>query len=170
MQKKRISEKKVDRKISPSMDHKNPRAMARHHPLPHRSPLWKHLELIRSMRLGRHTWEQIADRISEIQGESVHPTTVYNFFKRYADRLKRTGRGQALGFEPLPGDATPAAPGPAQPAAAPAPPSTIAEEQPDYIPVEEPDDGITEFQRKRRQRLLAETQQKEQQQKDNPPQ
>ena len=82
--------------------------------MPFRSPLWKHLELIRSMRRARATWEEVAQEVAKREGRPVHYTTIYNFFKRYAARLKKTGRGQPLGFEPLPGEA----PAPAPPAAA----------------------------------------------------
>ena len=102
MSKNRTSKKKTDK---PKMDHKNPRAMASIHPPPGRSPLWKHLDEIRSMRRARATWEEVAKRIGELEGRTIHHTVIYNFFKRYANRLKKTGMGQPLGFEPLPGEA-----------------------------------------------------------------
>src|SRR2546430_2152792 len=105
----RENKSNTDKKTSPAMDHKNPRKMATHHPAPYQSPLGAHLDLIRSMRRARKTWQEIAKQIGDIQGKPIHPSTVFNFFKRYVDRLERNrqkGRagGQPLGYEPLPGE------------------------------------------------------------------
>src|SRR4051812_4947262 len=115
MRKDRDKKIQQDTKKSPAMDHRNPRKMARHHPGPFQSPLEKHLDVIRSMRRGRKTWEEIAAHVSGlqraegVQDYQVHRSTIFNFYKRYVDRLERQrskGKPGAkpLGFEPVPGE------------------------------------------------------------------
>jgi hypothetical protein len=102
--------KKTGKKPMPKRKSAGWTAKAR--PKPHESPLWPHLQLIRTMRLGRHTWAAIAEAIHQAGGPKVAVNTVYQFYKRVADRARK-GKGLPLGFEdPFAG--TPA-PAPAQP-------------------------------------------------------
>jgi hypothetical protein len=88
---------------------------AKTRPKPHESPLWPHLQLIRTMRLGRHTWAEIAEAIHKAGGPKAAVNTVYQFYKRVAERAKK-GKGLPLGFEdPFAG--TNAPPAPARPSA-----------------------------------------------------
>src|SRR5258705_433821 len=62
------------------------------HPKPYESPLWQHLETIRSLRRQRKTWAAIAAHLEETHGLKTSLRTVRNFFKRV-----RAGR-VPLGF------------------------------------------------------------------------
>jgi hypothetical protein len=62
------------------------------HPKPYESPLWQHLETIRSLRRRRKTWAAIAVHLEESHGLTTSLRTVRNFFKR-----ARSGR-VPLGF------------------------------------------------------------------------
>ena len=63
------------------------------HPKPYESPLWPHLESIRSLRRQRKTWAAIAAHLEETHGFKTSLRTVRNFFKR-----ARGGR-MPLGFD-----------------------------------------------------------------------
>jgi hypothetical protein len=63
------------------------------HPKPYESPLWRHLETIRSLRRQRKTWAAIAAHLEERHGLKTSLRTVRNFFKR-----ARAGR-VPLGFD-----------------------------------------------------------------------
>ena len=52
------------------------------HPKPYESPLWQHLETIRSLRRQRKTWAAIAVHLEESRGLKTSLRTVRNFFKR----------------------------------------------------------------------------------------
>jgi hypothetical protein len=66
------------------------------HPKPYESPLWPHLEAIRSLRRQRKTWAAIAAHLEETHGLKTSLRTVRNFFKR-----ARAGR-VPLGFNETP--------------------------------------------------------------------
>jgi hypothetical protein len=52
------------------------------HPKPYESPLWPHVETIRSLRRQRKTWAAIAAHLQETYGLKTSLRTVRNFFKR----------------------------------------------------------------------------------------
>jgi hypothetical protein len=52
------------------------------HPKPYESPLWQHLETIRSLRRQRKTWAAIAAHLQQTHGLKTSLRTVRNFFKR----------------------------------------------------------------------------------------
>ena len=54
-------------------------------PKPGESPLWPHLETIRSMRRARKSWVVIAFELRKSHGIETTSSTVYRFFKRAAD-------------------------------------------------------------------------------------
>ena len=54
------------------------------HAKPYQSPLWKHLETIRTLRRKRQTWAAIALHLKESHGLATTSTTVFKFFKRAA--------------------------------------------------------------------------------------
>src|SRR5271166_4359284 len=60
--------------------------LARHvpqtHAKPYQSPLWKHLETIRTLRRKRETWAMIALHLEDAHGLKVSKSTVFKFFKR----------------------------------------------------------------------------------------
>ena len=64
-------------------------------PKPYKSPLWPHLETIRSMRRAHKTWAEIADHLEQTHTLKTDFTTICNFFRRVSKRKK-----QPLGFEP----------------------------------------------------------------------
>jgi hypothetical protein len=64
------------------------------HPSPWGSKLWDHVDLIRSMRLGRHSWKMIARHLGESHGVQISPQAVQNFFSRNSRRKR-----MPLGFE-----------------------------------------------------------------------
>ncbi|HEY0790252.1 MAG TPA: hypothetical protein VGD78_04230 [Chthoniobacterales bacterium] len=108
-------------------------------PRPNQSPLWDHLELIRTMRMGRHTWAEIAEGIKDAGGPKVGLTTVYNFYKRAVDRARK-GKPRPFGFEdPF---ANLASPGPK---AKPVRPAAEAPASPP--PSQTPDEVVAEFDR-----------------------
>jgi hypothetical protein len=89
----REPKKSTEKKPAPrKMDHQNPRQTASIHPRPFESPLWKHLDAIRQMRVARKTWAQIAEHIGKAEGRAISFTTVHNFFRRAAERQKK-GKG-----------------------------------------------------------------------------
>ena len=67
-------------------------------PKAYRSPLWAHLDEIRKWRLAQLTWEEIADKLSDLYGITISFQRVQAFFKRAVDR----DRQRPLGFEPAP--------------------------------------------------------------------
>ena len=91
------------------------KTMPKDHPVAWGSPLWPHLELIRSMRRQRKKWADIADHLEADHGVKVTFRTVRNFFKRATDPNKK----RPLGFDSQP--ATQAAQAQTVP---PAPPQT----------------------------------------------
>ncbi len=52
------------------------------HPRPYDSPLWPHLDTIRTLRRRRQTWAQIASHLEEVHGLRTSLKTVQLFFKR----------------------------------------------------------------------------------------
>ena len=52
------------------------------HPVAWQSPLWEHLDLIRSMRRARKGWKVIADHLKAAHGISVNYRTVIRFYAR----------------------------------------------------------------------------------------
>ena len=52
------------------------------HAKPYQSPLWKHLETIRTLRRKRGTWAVIASHLEDAHGLKVSRATVFKFFKR----------------------------------------------------------------------------------------
>ena len=54
------------------------------HAKPYQSPLWKHLETIRTLRRKRQTWAAIALHLKESHGLATSSATVFKFFKRAA--------------------------------------------------------------------------------------
>ena len=60
--------------------------LARHvpqtHAKPYQSPLWKHLETIRTLRRKRETWAMIALHLEDAHGLKVSKSTVFKFFQR----------------------------------------------------------------------------------------
>jgi hypothetical protein len=74
----------------------NKKGMPKEHPVAWASPLWPHLETIRSMRRQRKKWTEIADHLANDHGVKVTFRTVRNFFKRSTD----PNRKLPLGFEP----------------------------------------------------------------------
>jgi hypothetical protein len=70
------------------------RTMPKNHPVAWGSPLWPHLDLIRSMRLQRKKWAEIAEHLKDDHGVDVTFRTVRNFFKRATD----PNRKRPLGF------------------------------------------------------------------------
>jgi hypothetical protein len=54
------------------------------HAKPYQSPLWKHLETIRTLRRKRETWAMIARHLEDTHGLKVSGATVFKFFKRAA--------------------------------------------------------------------------------------
>src|SRR5271166_1685528 len=52
------------------------------HAKPYQSPLWKHLETIRTLRRKRETWAMIARHLEDTHGLKVSKATVFKFFKR----------------------------------------------------------------------------------------
>jgi hypothetical protein len=52
------------------------------HAKPYQSPLWKHLETIRTLRRKRETWAIIALHLEDAHGLKVSKATVFKFFKR----------------------------------------------------------------------------------------
>jgi len=77
------------------------------HPAAWQSPLWEHLDLIRSMRRARKGWKVIADHLKAAHGISVNYRTVIRFYARATNPKK--GK-LPLGFNHL--GATKAAPHP----------------------------------------------------------
>ena len=65
-------------------------------PKAYRSPLWKHLEEIRSWRRDQETWEAIADRLGVEYGIKISFQSVQSFFKRAIDPEHK----RPLGFVP----------------------------------------------------------------------
>jgi hypothetical protein len=65
------------------------------HPAPFDSALWKHLDDIKRMRLGRKTWVQIAQHLATV-GVTVHPVTVFRFIQRVSRR-----KSLPLGYQPI---------------------------------------------------------------------
>jgi hypothetical protein len=63
------------------------------HPKPYESPLWRHLDTIRSLRRQRKTWAAIAVHLEKSHGLKTSLRTVRNFFMR-----ARVGR-VPLGFD-----------------------------------------------------------------------
>ena len=59
-------------------------------PPPFQSPLWRHWELIRSMRRGRKMWKEIAEVLEKEHGLKTSHKTIQNFFKR-AQRIRKEG-------------------------------------------------------------------------------
>jgi hypothetical protein len=55
---------------------------------PYSSPLWKHVDLIRAMRRGHHTWPEIARCLEQEHGLKTSHKTVHGFFKRVVSRDK----------------------------------------------------------------------------------
>jgi hypothetical protein len=79
------------------------------HPVAWKSALWPHLELIRSMRRGRKSFQAIADHLAAQHDILVTYRTVRNFLSRVSERAKK-GRALPLGFEahmPKPKSPTP---------------------------------------------------------------
>ena len=66
------------------------KTMPKDHPVAWGSPLWPHLELIRSMRRQRKKWADIADHLEADHGVKVTFRTVRNFFKRATDTHRRS--------------------------------------------------------------------------------
>jgi hypothetical protein len=54
------------------------------HAKPYQSPLWKHLETIRTLRRKRQTWAAITLHLKESHGLATTSATVFKFFKRAA--------------------------------------------------------------------------------------
>ena len=54
------------------------------HAKPFQSPLWKHLETIRTLRRKRETWAMIAWHLEDTHGLKVSRAAVFKFFKRAA--------------------------------------------------------------------------------------
>ena len=52
------------------------------HAKPYQSPLWKHLETIRTLRRKHETWAMIALHLEDAHGLKVSKATVLKFFKR----------------------------------------------------------------------------------------
>jgi hypothetical protein len=55
---------------------------------PYSSPLWKHVDLIRTMRRGHRTWPEIARCLEREHGLKTSHKTVHGFFKRVVSRNK----------------------------------------------------------------------------------
>ena len=53
--------------------------------VPFRSKLNPYFQLIRAMRKGRKTWQQIADEIGS-KGTKTCPSGVYDYYKRHCKR------------------------------------------------------------------------------------
>ena len=62
------------------------------HAKPYQSPLWKHLETIRTLRRRHETWAEIALHLEDAHGLKVSRATVLKFFER------TTGGRVPLGF------------------------------------------------------------------------
>lgn len=60
------------------------RRVPQSHAKPYQSPLWEHLETIRTLRRKRQTWAAIALHLKESQGLETTSATVLKFFKRAA--------------------------------------------------------------------------------------
>lgn len=80
----------------------------RNHPRPFRSPLWPHVDLIRSERQAHKTWEEIAQKLQREFGITTHFTTIYNFLKRVSERNRKGKRKLPLGYDPV-SDSAPSA-------------------------------------------------------------
>jgi hypothetical protein len=52
------------------------------HPKPYGSPLWPHLDTIRTLRRKHETWAAIASHLKESHGLEMTSATVLKFFKR----------------------------------------------------------------------------------------
>jgi hypothetical protein len=73
------------------------------HPKPYSSPLWPHLDTIRTLRRKHETWTAIALHLKESHGLKIGSTTILKFFKR-------AGKGRLpIGFsDPEPSTIVPA--------------------------------------------------------------
>jgi len=67
-------------------------------PIAYQSPLWPHLEEIRSWRRARKTWREITLKLRADYGIVLTLQAVQSFFKSATKR----GEKLPLGFEPLP--------------------------------------------------------------------
>jgi hypothetical protein len=65
---------------------------------PFSSPLWKHADLIRALRLKRASWKAIADVLKTEHDVDINYRTVHSFFKRMVTRKELP-----LGWEPCMG-------------------------------------------------------------------
>jgi hypothetical protein len=63
---------------------------------PFSSPLWKHVDLIRALRLKRASWKAIADVLKAEHGVEINYRSVQAFFKRMVTRKELP-----LGWEPF---------------------------------------------------------------------
>src|SRR5215469_15181613 len=55
---------------------------------PGQSPLWPHLETIRSMRRARKSWAEIVVHLEQTHGLKCNRESVYRFFKRAAEATR----------------------------------------------------------------------------------
>lgn len=99
------------------------------HPRPYGSPLWPHLDLIRSERQARKTWEEIAQKLHTEHGITTNFRTVHAFFKRVSQRARKGQEELPLGFVEPPRSVPPP---PTKPATPP-PPKPL-----DYVEREDP--------------------------------
>ena len=80
--------------------------MPQSHAKPYQSPLWKHLETIRTLRWKRQTWAAIALHLKESHGLATTSATVFKFFKRAATGRIPIGFADA-GKSPIPPNPSP---------------------------------------------------------------
>lgn len=136
------------------------RTMPENPPKAFQSPLWPHLEEIRSLRRARKTWLEIAEHLQQRHGLKITLRAVRNFFVRATNPNRRIPAGLEEHVHAPPRHPAPVPPPsnalPVPPAAAPNP----LEEQDPLLRIEEPPkvEGINE----RKRRLLREQREREQ--------
>src|SRR5436305_10769355 len=88
------------------------RTMPREHPRAFQSPLWPHLEEIRSLRRARKLWVEIAEHLKREHGIAMTYRAVRNFFVRATNPKRRIPYGLEEHVGPTPRAAAPLPPGP----------------------------------------------------------